>query len=308
MRKLAVALAYAVLAAALSMSTLDRKAGVAPWEPGPGFARLLVVALLAAAAATVPLLHEGFKVVFREVMLRGRKVWKQALIAALLQTLMLMVPLILLIALPRQAIIEQQPSNSSPIPRLTGDQGEPLTAGTGGGWLQPEEGGAAEGAAPPTAERALNFAIAALLASLGATIAYSAYAVLREAKPLRMAEEPTQAEEGSQALLAATEKAIAEVEGGADPRWAVVSYFLRLCQVLEERGVKIRDDMTAREIARLTLESFPGLGRRPLERLVGMFEEARYSSHEVGEEVREEALKCFLELREGLVGAARALP
>lgn len=308
MRKLAAALAYAVLAAALSTSTLDRKAGVTPWEPGPGSARLLIVALLAAAAAAVPLLYEGFKVVFREAMLKGRKVWRQALIAALLQTLMLMIPLILLIALPRQAIIEQRPSNSSPVPRLTGGQGEPFTAETGGGWPQPGEGSAAEEAALPAAERALNFAVAALLASLGATLAYSAYAVLREAKPPRSAEKPTEAGDGSQALLAATEKAIAEVGEAADPRWAVVSYFLRLCRVLEERGVKVSDDMTAREVARFTLESFPGLRRGPLERLVEMFEEARYSSHEVSEGMREEALKCFIELREGLAGAARALP
>lgn len=308
-----MALAYAVLAAALSMSSLYFKTSVTPWELNPGFIQLLMVAIIAIAAAMLPFLQEGFKVVFREAMSRGRKIWKQALIAALLQTLLLMIPFILLIAIPWQTIVKQLPSNSSLAPQLTGAHEEPpmpFTTETQRSGSEPrlEESRIQEGSEPSITEHALTFAIATLLASLAATVAYSAYAVLRETKLPRSVEESAGTMEDSQALLAATEKAIIDVGGGVDPRWAVVSYFLKLCRVLEEKGIKVHDDMTAREIARLTLESFPSLRKYPLEKLVEMFEKARYSSHEVSERMREEALKCFIELREGLAGAARTLP
>lgn len=308
-----MALAYAVLAAAFSMSSLNLKTVATYWELDLDFIRLLIVVMIAAAAAVLPFLQEGFKVVFREAMSRGRKIWRQALIVALLQTLILMIPFILLIAIPWQSIIKQLPSNSSLTPQLISTREEQSTLITNepqrsGDKPRLEESGIQEEGAFSIAEHALTFAIATLLASLVATVAYSAYVVLREMKLSLSMEELTKTAEDSQALLAATEEAIIDVGNGADPRWAVVSYFLRLCRVLEEKGVKVHDDMTAREIARLTLESFPGLRKYPLEKLVEMFEEARYSSHEVSERMREEALKCFIELREGLTDVARTLP
>jgi len=301
--RLALALAYATLAAALSSSVL-----APPQGPGslPRLAldgRLVWIALVVAAAALTPLFQEGFKELLRQALARRRS-WKLILLSALFQAALLVAPILLLVLVV----------SSRPPPPAVNGTGAPLlpapqTAPSGAGGAEGEgsepartEPSRQAAAAEPAGgqwdlERLTLLAAAALLSVTAATAAYAAYEAWREARaaPEAAGERGVEPE-----LLEAARAAVRELEEGGDPRGAIVSYFLKLCRLLRERGVAVGEEMTAREVAQLALERFRGLDPVPLARLVRLFEEARYSDHRVDEAMREEALACFRAIADGL--------
>lgn len=308
--RLAAALFYAVLAATLAASSL------LPVQP-PGFqqravldAKLLVVALLAIVAIATPLLQGGFRELFRQALTHGRRnLWKRALLAALFQVALLAVPMLLLIGLSSRLEPMRLPNNTATNVALTFDEKE--LAGPSG-----EEGGSGGEAEvsivenPTTPSESIQHSSALpLLAAVGAVAAITAvtalYAAYEAWSEVRAARENGGAPgAGELELLEATERAIREVEGGRDPRGAIVSYFLKLCRLLGEQGAEVGEELTAREVALLALQRFPRLDPAPLARLVGLFEEARYSDHRIEEWMRAEALVCFTAIRNSLVGGS----
>jgi len=302
-----LALAYATLAAALSASALVPLHGSGSPSPPALDAQLIWIALIVITAALMPLFQEGFKELLRQA-LAHRRSWKLTLLAALFQTTLLLAPLFLLVVL----------LSSRPLPFVVNSTRAPLVppfqpaaggaSGAEGEGTEPAQREPSQQAAVPgpageqwSSERLFLSAAAILLSVTAATTAYAAYEAWKEARVARVGLGETAAEGVVESeLLEAAMAAVRELEEGGDPRGAIVSYFLKLCRLLRERGVEVGEEMTAREVARLALEKFRGLDPTPLARLVRLFEEARYSDHRVDEAMREEALACFRAIADGL--------
>lgn len=309
--KLALALAYAMLAAALSASALTPLQGSGSRFHIAFDFRLIVVALIVATAALMPFFQEGFKELFREALYRRRDSWKRMVLAALFQTALLIVPLILLVGLSSHL------PSTIPNSTATGPVGKPIQPASSEADSTPETGSEQSHAQPsqqatslePTGAQwvssELFLPVTLVLLSVAAvTGAFAAYEAWKDARLARRPEGGEGLAGGEEVaepeLLEAARAAVKELEEGGDPRGAIVSYFLKLCRLLREKGVDAREEMTAREIAHLALERFKGLDPRPLTRLVELFEEARYSDHSVGEPMKEEALACFRAIADGL--------
>lgn len=309
--RLALALAYAMLAAALSASALTPLQGSGSRFHIAFDFRLIVVALIVATAALMPFFQEGFKELFREALYRRRDSWKRMVLAALFQTALLIAPLILLVGLSSHL------PSTIPNGTATGPVGKPIQPASSEADSTPEMGSEQSHAQPsqqatslePTGAQwvssELFLPVTLVLLSVAAvTGAFAAYEAWKDARLARRPEGGEGLAGGEEVaepeLLEAARAAVKELEEGGDPRGAIVSYFLKLCRLLREKGVDAREEMTAREIAHLALERFKGLDPRPLTRLVELFEEARYSDHSVGEPMREEALACFRAIADGL--------
>lgn len=104
-------------------------------------------------------------------------------------------------------------------------------------------------------------------------------------------------------LQAVLDDAIDDVLGEADPRRAVIAAWARLERVLARYGVPRRDaeapfEYATRAGAELTAEL--GVEGGWLEQLAGLFEWARFSTHDVTQGMREEALSGLVAVRDGL--------
>jgi len=129
--------------------------------------------------------------------------------------------------------------------------------------------------------------LAFLLTSV-ATLAYVVYGVVSG----RSEEDVTTSSGLEEGVLRITSLAIGEIEEG-DPRKAIVLYFLRLCTLLRAYGLDIRENFTAREVEFYVRRVISRVPAEPLHRLVELFEEARYSTHPLTSNLREEALSCL---------------
>jgi len=303
--RLALALAYAALAAVLGASALVPLQGSSQPPPLKLEAQLILIAAIVATAALMPLLQEGFKELLRQVLARRRS-WKLTMLVALFQTALLVAPILLLTALLSSYRAPGFVANNTAMApgfRPAGEAGGVRGEATEPARREPSQQAAVPG---PAGERQsageLFLSAAALVLSVtAATAAYAAYEAWKEARLARV--KPGETAAGGLAepeLLEAARAAMKELEEGGDPRGAIVSYFLKLCRLLRERGVEVGEEMTAREVAQLALEKFKGLDPAPLAKLVRLFEEARYSDHRIDEAMREEALACFRAIADGL--------
>jgi hypothetical protein len=90
-----------------------------------------------------------------------------------------------------------------------------------------------------------------------------------------------------------------ELAVGGDYRVAVLRCYRDMVKLLSGKGVRDQDHMTAREFETLASVEL-GLGDE-LRELTALFEEARYSHHEVAEGQREQAGRAFGKVREALM-------
>ncbi len=104
-------------------------------------------------------------------------------------------------------------------------------------------------------------------------------------------------------LRAILDDAIEDVLSEADPRRAVILAWARLERVMARHGVPRRESETPFEYA---ARAGADLGVQPvgLERMAGLFEWARFSTHDVTPAMREEALGGLVAVRDGLRLAA----
>lgn len=99
----------------------------------------------------------------------------------------------------------------------------------------------------------------------------------------------------------AVRRTLLDLEAGTDFRTAVMACYQRMCSLIAGRGVSRQEALTAREIEGLALAEL-GLSRRGVDDLTSLFEEARYSSHEIGPGQRDRAVECLTSIRRELEG------
>lgn len=119
---------------------------------------------------------------------------------------------------------------------------------------------------------------------------------LRNLAPARGGTAPVRAE-----AAATVDATIQELEIGADVRTAILACYQRFCRLLGQRGIVEQEPMTPREIEGLAVGRLGVAGDRA-EALTSLFEEARYSVHELGDRERERALASLQALRADLEG------
>ncbi len=93
--------------------------------------------------------------------------------------------------------------------------------------------------------------------------------------------------------------AISELQLGQDVRTAILACYQRFCNLLGLRGILDQEALTPRELedrAVTQLEVSPSSA----ESLTSLFEEARYSTHTLGDEDRDRAVESLARIREAL--------
>jgi Domain of unknown function (DUF4129) len=105
----------------------------------------------------------------------------------------------------------------------------------------------------------------------------------------------------AESLAQAAREALTEVDQPA-ARDAVVRSWLLLGAAAAHAGLPAGESETATEYA-TRLQTEVGLPGPQLRRLAGLYHEARFSSHEIGESERGEARRLLIELTDDLAGA-----
>jgi len=96
-------------------------------------------------------------------------------------------------------------------------------------------------------------------------------------------------------------RTLLDLEAGRDFRTAVLECYRTMCSILAIRGVSRQDVLTPREIEFQALSEL-GLSRTSIEDLTSLFEEARYSDHQIGRNDRDRAVECLTAIRNELEG------
>jgi hypothetical protein len=109
------------------------------------------------------------------------------------------------------------------------------------------------------------------------------------------AHRPTVAEE----LAATIDDAIDDLEAEPDPRRAVIAAYARMEAVLARHGVARRPSQTPLEYLRRVLADLSGRGA-DVERLTGLYEEAKFSTHQVDGSMKRDAITALQAIRTGL--------
>lgn len=104
-------------------------------------------------------------------------------------------------------------------------------------------------------------------------------------------------------LARAVRTAIQDLESGGDFRGAVLRCYRSMVLLFEARGRRVRPEQTAREFEAEALAAV-GVSREGVDRLTSLFEEARYSAHEIREAQRDAAIASLTAIRKELEGAA----
>lgn len=100
-------------------------------------------------------------------------------------------------------------------------------------------------------------------------------------------------------VKAIIDDAVDSLESGDDPRSVVYRSYLRMCNLLEKKGLVDISYMTPGEFATVAVREFH-LPRSQVVELTRLFEEARYSDHDVGEGMKERSIRCLGAVSEAL--------
>jgi hypothetical protein len=95
------------------------------------------------------------------------------------------------------------------------------------------------------------------------------------------------------------QQAIDTLQVGTDARSTIIRCYDDLCRVMERHGVFEKEHLTPREFEVLARRSLPISGAH-LHRLVLVFEEARYSDHDLSEAASKNALSSLEKVKEDL--------
>jgi hypothetical protein len=93
-----------------------------------------------------------------------------------------------------------------------------------------------------------------------------------------------------------------DLEAGRDFRTTVLTCYQKMCAILSIRGVSHQEVLTPREIENHALSEL-GLSQKSIRDLTSLFEEARYSAHEIGQIQRDRAMECLTAISRELRGA-----
>jgi len=100
-------------------------------------------------------------------------------------------------------------------------------------------------------------------------------------------------------LTSSLDRAITDIDKGADIRTTIIGCYRKMSRFLEKRGAKNEVSMTPREFKEIIIEEMPGTENMITE-MTFLFEEARYSPHELRERDKNRVLKHLRELKEGI--------
>lgn len=170
-----------------------------------------------------------------------------------------------------------------------------------GGAGQPPSPGGASGLPPFPTSTAFPIALFAFAAII---IAVYLFAASSRALPALLdaarSREPERARRRLEAAHVVT-RTLLDLEAGGDFRTAVMACYQRMCSLLERKGVARQETLTPREIEGRALAEL-GLSQASVDDLTGLFEEARYSDHEIGPAQRDRARECLNAIRRELGG------
>ncbi len=100
-------------------------------------------------------------------------------------------------------------------------------------------------------------------------------------------------------VLHALDASVSDLEASGDPRAAIIAAYARLLDAFERCGLGRRPSETPLEHLRRGLDALP-IRAEPAERLTQLFLEARFSTHDLGETERRDALAAFVAARDDL--------
>ena len=86
-----------------------------------------------------------------------------------------------------------------------------------------------------------------------------------------------------------------------DVRKSIIYCYLQMEEEVEMKGSIESENMTPREFKAEVIRVF-GIGGQPLDRLVLLFEEARYSTHDLDEGKRSIAIDSLISFKKALEG------
>lgn len=114
-------------------------------------------------------------------------------------------------------------------------------------------------------------------------------------------------ERDKQAVAHTIQRTIDALAGGSDVRATVIRCYTDMCKVMAKHGVKEEEHLTPREFLKIALDKLP-VPEEQMSALVGVFEEARYSKHALGEDDGKRAVKALEDVKERLLAAKPAAP
>ena len=105
-------------------------------------------------------------------------------------------------------------------------------------------------------------------------------------------------------VLLARTRASEELLTRGAPRHAVVAAWVSLEDALREAGIRDDATRTSAEVVRAVLRQY-AVSAEPLDRLAALYREARFSRHEIGEDMREQAGDALRQIQADLASAPR---
>jgi hypothetical protein len=156
-------------------------------------------------------------------------------------------------------------------------------------------GGSATAVFPIAAGWPIDLALVGLL--LAAILAI--VLLLRRGRPVEWATEDDPSGGPRASAAVAVNKTIQDLEAGRDVRSAILACFQRFCELLGSRGITEQGALTPRELESLAVHRLR-VSSKDSQILTGVFEEARYSTHPLGEPDRQRALESLGEIRAAL--------
>ncbi len=164
-----------------------------------------------------------------------------------------------------------------------------------GGGYAPSDGNATGGTGDAS-DIGFGFPIGGILILIMALGMVAYFLISRTAYSLRATAKAkrTGGEKGE--LLRHVEDAIQDLKSGGDPREIVIRCYRNLCALLGDKGIAPKPHLTPREFENLVIRR-TGLRNENLRELTGLFEEARYSNHELNDMDRDHAVNCLMDFR-----------
>lgn len=139
------------------------------------------------------------------------------------------------------------------------------------------------------------FWIAVAVIAVASVAAFVWYRTRPPLAPLLPEEEPTVAQD----LAVSIEGAIGDLEAEPDARRAVIAAYARMEGVLARNGLRRQPSETPLEYLRHVLNGLTTRGDA-VTRLTGLFEEAKFSRHEIGTPEKRDAIAALHEIRDDL--------
>lgn len=116
-------------------------------------------------------------------------------------------------------------------------------------------------------------------------------------------EAPPELGRSKRELARAMRSAVRDLEAGGEFRAVVLRCYKSMVLLFEAHGIRDDPSRTAREFESDALSSM-GVSREGIDDLTSLFEEARYSTHAIGERQRDAAIECLNAVRGQLEAAA----